>query len=189
MTEIPMPIGGDQEEPKRDSGSGPCSTKLIAVVIIVVVVAALGFVLLSGSGGSDEFQTRAIASYDDQDIDLYPTFYRAEFSVSSSEVQTDVQPDLLFEIDVNTGSDSVTVDIHIAVYDVDQTTFDSLSWSELDNDYLVNSATYTDDVNHYIDLYNYSETYTWVIWFEASSKSDVWDVDIDLTLRYNWVSA
>lgn len=187
MTEIPMPMGDDQQRPKKESGGGPCSTKLIAVVIIVIVVGALGFILLSSPGGSEDYQTREIASYNNQDIDLYPTFYRSQFSVSSSETQTSIQPDLLFDIDVKTGSDSVVVTAQIAVYDVDQTTFDTLSWTDLDNNHLVGSDSDTGDVLGFIDLYNYPETYTWVIWFEASSKSDVWDVDIDLTLRYNWV--
>ncbi len=189
MTEIPMPMGDDQQRPKKESGGGPCSTKIIAVVIIVIVVGAVGFILLSSPGGSDDYQTREIASYTNQDIDLYPTFYRSQFSVSSSDTQTTIQPDLLFEIDVNTGSDSVMVSVQIAVYDVDQTTFDTLSWTDLDNNHLVGSDSHTGDVLDFIDLYNYPETYTWVVWFDASSKSDVWDVDIDLTLRYNWVDA
>ena len=183
MTEIPMPTD-DQARPSGESDGGRCSTKLIAVVVVVIVIgAAAAFILLSGPSGP---QTRTIATYEDEDIELWPTFYREEFTVTSSETQTDTQPDLKFLIDVSTGSDSVSVDIYVEVYDCNLATFDSLSWSELGDDYLVDWETDSDSLDDFIDLHNYAETYTWVIYFTASEKTDTWSVDIDLSLRYNW---
>lgn len=182
-----MPGDDDYQEPQDTTKKGTPWTKIIVVVVIIAVLGIAAFTLLQPSGPTGDFSTRTIQDYNNQDVDLYPTFYRSEFSVSSSEVQTSTPPDLHFDIDVNTGSDDVTPTVVIAVYDVDQTTFDSLSWSELDNNYQMGMFTYNArDVLSYIDLHNSADTYTWVIWFEASSKADVWDVDITLTLRYNW---
>jgi hypothetical protein len=183
-----MPGENGYQEPERPSKKGTPWTKIVLVVIIIAVIGVAAVLVLQpgGNAQSGDYSTREIEDYNNEDIELYPTFYRAEFSVSSSETQTDIQPDLHFEIDVNTGSDDVTVDIVIAVYDVDLSTFDTLSWSELDNNYQMDKTTHTGEVLDFVDLHNYSDTYTWIIWFEASSKADVWDVDITLTLRYNW---
>jgi hypothetical protein len=179
------------EAPKR---SGPCSVRCLGAVVVIAIVAVAGIVIIQnlpdnggngGNGGAD-YDTRTIDSYSNQDVTLYPTFYPGEFDVYSSETQTSTVPDLYFDITVNTGSDSVSVSVHIAVYDTDLSTFDSLSWEDLDNYYLVGEDTYTGGADDFINLYNYAETYTWVIWFDASFKSDTWDVDITLTLRYNW---
>jgi len=183
-----MPGDDGYQQPERPSKKGIPWTKIIVVVIILAIIGVAGFLVLQPGGDtqSGNYSTREIQDYNNEDIELYPTFYRDDFSVSSSETQTSTQPDLHFEIDVDTGSDDVTVDIVIAVYDVDQSTFDTLSWSELDNNHQITKTTHTGEVLDFIDLHNYSDTYTWVIWFEASSKADVWDVDITLTLRYNW---
>ncbi len=101
-------------------------------------------------------------------------------------MQTSTSPDVNFDISVyDTGSDSVSVTIHFAIYETDVSTVDSLSWSEL-NSYLIEEGDYLTQVDDFFNLNNYADTYTWVIWFDASSKGDTWSVDIDLTLRYNW---
>jgi hypothetical protein len=125
----------------------------------------------------------------DYDPDIYPTYYYDEFSVSSSETQTSTQPDLLFQVTVDKGSDTASVTVHIAVYDLDQSSFDSMTSGGLSgaDEYILGSGDLTDEpVNHYIDLHNYADTYTWVLWFETSEKSDTWSCDITITLRYNW---
>jgi hypothetical protein len=107
--------------------------------------------------------------------------------VTNAETQTSTQPDLQFDISVDdTGVDAVSVTIHFAIYDIDQTSFDAITtWGGLDP-YLVEDGDYLNSVSSFFDLNNNADTYVWVIWFEATSKTSVWDVDIDLTLRYNW---
>jgi hypothetical protein len=190
LTEIPLPPGEYEAPPAPKKGRG-CGTTLIVVLIIaIVVVAGVVIVLMSGLGnGPGDYSERQIADYMNQDIDLTPTYYRGGFSVSSSEVQTTIVPDLLFDIRVrDTGDDSVLVDVHIAVYETSVSTVDAAStWGDLLS-YLVDEGTYPSPFSQRIDLYNYASSYTWVIWFEASDKTDVWDVDITLTLRYNWMA-
>ena len=86
----------------------------------------------------------------------------------------------------DTGVDAVSVTIHFAIYDIDKVSFDAIpTWPGLDS-YLVQEVDYSTSVSSFFDLNNYADTYVWVVWFEATSKTDVWTVDIDLTLRYNW---
>ena len=190
MTEIPLPPG-DYEAPPAPRKKRGCGTTFIVVLVIaIIVVAGVVIVLMSGLGnGPGSYSERQVADYMSQDIDLTPTYYRGGFSVSSSEVQTSIVPDLLFDIYVrDTGSDGVSVSAHIAVYEASVSVVDgAATWGELDT-YLVDEGTYPSPFSQRIDLYNYASSYTWVIWFEASSKTDVWDVDITLTLRYNWVA-
>jgi hypothetical protein len=166
---------------------------IVGLVIAIVVVAGVIIVLLPGFGNggitttNGNYSERQVADYQHQDIDLTPIYYRGGFSVSSSEVQTSIVPDLLFDIYVrDTGSDGVSVSAHIAVYETSVSIVDGAStWGELSS-YLVDEGNYPSPFSQRIDLYNYVSSYTWVIWFEASGKVDVWDVDITLTLRYNW---
>ncbi|MBN2230044.1 MAG: hypothetical protein JW779_10700 [Candidatus Thorarchaeota archaeon] len=195
MTEIPMP-GPETYEPtkKSSTGSDCCKWTVIICVILIIgmfVIAMVfmgGILSIFGGGGiGSNYSTRTITSYSNQDIDLYTTYYYDEFYVSSSETMTMTEPDIQFDIVVDdTGSDSISVTIHFAIYAIDQSTFDSIpTWAGLDS-YLVEDGDYTNTASDYFNLNNYADTYVWVIWFEASSKTDVWNVDIDLTLRYNW---
>lgn len=187
---MPPSDGYAAAQPSPKKGFPCCRTICIVIGVLVIIgiimVAMFLLPLLNLNGGTTGYQTREIDSYNNSDVELYPTFYRAEFYVSSSDTQTSTVPDLDFEIYVSTGSDSVTVTIHIAVYDCSLSTFDELSWSTLDSSYLMDDGDYTSSVNTYINLDNYANTYVWVVWFDASYKSSVWSVDIDLTLRYNW---
>ena len=198
MSEIPMPASDPyQPAPPKSSGYGTCC-KIAAVVcvvlIILMVVIALVFMgslasLFGGifGGGGTSYETRSVATYSNTDVDIYPVYYYAEFSVSSSETQTSISPDVLFDISVgDTGTDSVSVTIHYAIYNIDSATvFAAATWAEL-NTYLVDDGSTTSSAYDFINLNNYADTYTWVLWFEASSKTVTWSVDIDLTLRYNW---
>ncbi|MHA2354896.1 MAG: hypothetical protein ACXADC_06965 [Candidatus Thorarchaeota archaeon] len=196
MTEIPLPPG-DYQEPAAPPKKGPgCGTTMIVVLVIaIVVVAGVIIVLLPGlfNGGltttTPSYSERQVADYMNQDIDLSPTYYRGGFTVSASEVQTSIVPDLLFDVYVrDTGSDGVSVSVHIAVYETSVSIVDGAStWGELTT-YQVDEGDYPSPLSQRIDLYNYASSYTWVIWFDASSKLDTWDVDITLTLRYNWVA-
>jgi hypothetical protein len=188
MTEIPTPDYGIAAPP-AEKKSSPMKLILVVVVIAIVAVASTLVVLNMMSANTPSlYDEREIASYNNTNINLYPTYYRAEFDVYSSEVLTSTPPDLLFEITVqDTGSDSVSVTVHIAVYNTDLATVDGAStWAELDT-YLMGEGDYTDEpVAAYADLENYASTYVWVIWFEAAYKTSTWSIDITLTLRYNW---
>ncbi|MHA2378162.1 MAG: hypothetical protein ACXADO_09320 [Candidatus Thorarchaeota archaeon] len=187
MTEIPLPSDeyGAPAAPSKGLGFG--KTLIVGLIIVIVIAAGIVIVMLPGNGPTD-YSERQVADYMNQDFELSPTYYRGGFSVSSSEVQTSVVPDLLFDVYVrDTGSDSVIISVHIAVYEASVSTVDAApTWDDLLS-YLVDEGTYPDPVSQWINLYNYVSSYTWVIWFEASSKTDVWDVDVTLTLRYNWM--
>ena len=192
MTEIPMPASDPyQPAPQKSStGSECCKWGAIICVILIIAMVVIAMVFLGGVlsiFGGAQYGEREIASYNNTDVQLFTTYYYDEFSVTSAETRTSTQPDIQFDISVDdTGVDVVSVTIHFAVYDIDQTTFDSIpTWGGLDP-YLVQDGDYTNSVSSFFDLNNNADTYVWVIWFEASSKTDVWTVDIDLTLRYNW---
>jgi hypothetical protein len=159
--------------------------------MIVIAVVWMGSIasLFGGifGGGGTTYETRSIVTYSNTDVDIYPAYYYSEFNVYSYETETSIQPDVYFEISVDdTGSDAVTVTVHYAIYDADAATvYGAATWSELDV-YLLGSGSTASFVDDFVDLNNYADTYTWVLWFEAASKVDTWDVDIDLTLRYNW---
>ncbi|MFX0107927.1 MAG: hypothetical protein ACFE7R_06575 [Candidatus Hodarchaeota archaeon] len=215
LTEIPLP----PIEPPPTPEKGGCNKMFMAIgVIAIIVISGVVITAIMGNGGNgddttttttastttttttttttsgDLYSTRVVADYQNQDIDL-ASYYRAEFSVSSSECQTSWEPDLHFDINVeSTGSDTnVTVGIFYAVYDTDMATVDSLSWEDLETYRLYGGPAYGDTipnpVDDFINLYNYAHDYTWVFWFEADYKTSVWSVDITLTLRYNWFPA
>ena len=197
MTEIPMPASDPyQPAPKRSGGSDCCKWGAIICVVLIIGMILISMIFLGGilsmfggifGGGGATYGERSLTTYSNQDIELFPSYYYDEFSVSSSETQTTTAPDVSFDISVgSTGNDSVSVTIHFAIYDIDQATFDSIStWPGLDS-YLAEQGDYTNSVSNWFDLNNNADTYVWVIWFEATSKTSVWSVDIDLTLRYNW---
>jgi archaellin len=186
MSEIPMPEPGGYEAVTTEKKKGCCS-RTVVLCIVVIAVVVIGVIAATVLLGGPSYQTRVVDEYYNEDVNLSTTtFYRGEFYVSSSETQTSTQPDLYFQITVDTGSDSMSVTVHIAVYNLDVATFDSIeTWAEVDN-YLMDEKDIAPPVDDYIDLYNFADTYTWVIWFEASEKTDTWNVDITLTLRYNW---
>lgn len=197
MTEIPMPASDPYQPsaPKRSEGSQCC--KWAAIICVVLIIGMLlialvfwgSFLSLFGGiiGGGTTYDTRSVASYNNSDVELFPTFYYDEFSVSSAETMTSTSPDIYFDISVDdTGTDAVSVTIHFAIYDMDQASFDAIpTWGGV-APYLVQSGNYTTSVSTYFNINNNADTYVWVIWFDAASKVDPWIVDIDLTLRYNW---
>ncbi|MFQ5832057.1 MAG: hypothetical protein ACE5H4_05110 [Candidatus Thorarchaeota archaeon] len=153
MTEIPLLL--DYVEPERPSrGPGFGRMLIVGLIIAIVVVAGVLVVFLGFLGDGGAAGQREIGSWNNIDVDLYLGWiYRDEFSVSSSEAQGSLVPDLLFEVSVDdTGSDAVSFEIHIAVYEIDLTTFDMLSFAGR-TPYLVGEGTYTNSVNAYIDLY------------------------------------
>jgi hypothetical protein len=197
MSEIPIPASEPYPQPKQSSGYGTCcKIGVVVCVLLIIGMIVIAMVFMGGilsifggitTGGGSTYQTRSLASYSNQNIDIYPTYYYDEFTVSSADVQTTTAPDVYFVVNAaDTGSDSVTVTVHVAVYEIDKTTFDSIStWSGLSS-YLVQSGDFTTSHTGYFDINNYASTYVWVVWFDASSKTSVWSVDIALTLRYNW---
>jgi hypothetical protein len=196
MSEIPMPEPGGYEAPAPEKKKGCCSRTVLCIgVIAIVILAGIVFTAVlnnmgnGGNGGAEYGERDLILDYD-FDPDIYPIYYYDEFTVSSSETQTSTQPDLYFQVSVDhTGSDSVSVTVHIAVYDLSQSEFESMTSSSIEDasGSLRASGDLTDEaVDHYIDLNNYADTYTWVLWFEASSKTSTWSVDVQIMLRYNY---
>ncbi|MGY5875318.1 MAG: hypothetical protein RTU30_06210 [Candidatus Thorarchaeota archaeon] len=203
MTEVPMPpMGGEPGMQKPSAGRGFSKIVIVIAVIAILFVAGLSLGFFSNISPTTttttttsttttstippSHSTRQIVQYLSTDVNLYPSFYSGEFAVYSSETQTSVAPDFLFDITISdTGSDLVYPSVHYAVYNIDMTTFNSLSWAALDS-YLVEAGDDPNPAWDYIDLHNYADTYVWVFWFEASSKTTTWVTDITLTLRYNW---
>jgi hypothetical protein len=197
MSEIPIPASDPYQQPKQSSGYGTCcKIGVVVCVLLIVGMIIIAMVFMGGllsifggitTGGGTTYSTRSLQSSNNVDIDIYPTYYYDEFSVYSSEAQTTTSPDVYFDISVDdTGSDAVSVTIHFAIYEIDQTTFDSIpTWGGLDS-YLVEDGDYSTARVDFFNIYNYASTYVWVIWFDAASKADIWTVDITLTLRYNW---
>ncbi|MFW9958662.1 MAG: hypothetical protein ACFFCT_11385, partial [Candidatus Odinarchaeota archaeon] len=197
MSEIPIPASDPYQQPKQSSGYGTCcKIGVVVCVLLIVGMIIIAMVFMGGllsifggifTGDGSSYQNRNLFSTNNEDINIFPDYYYDEFSVYSSEVLTSTQPDVYFDISVDdTGSDAVSVTIHFAIYEIDQTTFDSiLTWSGLDS-YLVEDGDYSTSCTDYFNINNYASTYVWVIWFDAASKTDVWTVDITLTLRYNW---
>lgn len=187
---------------------GPGFRKALAAGILCTIVVVGGFigVMLPGlSNGGSTTPTTLIPNYPytptypytrkpitiltDVDVDISPIYSADEFSVSSSEVETSIPPALHFFIVVSdVSSDSAiddSIDVHIAVFDANLSTIESApTWDDL-APYLISEATLSEPVSIEIDLHNSPSTYTWVIWFEAPYKTDVWDVTIWLYLRYN----
>jgi hypothetical protein len=197
MTEIPMPASDPyQPAPQKSStGSDCCKWGAIICVILIIGMVVIAMVFMGGVlsmfggifGGGSSYDTRSITSYNNSDVDLFPTFYYDEFYVSSAETMTSTSPDISFDISVvDTGTDAVSVTIHFAIYEMDQVSFDAIpTWGGV-APYLVQSGNYTNSVTTFFNINNYSDTYVWVIWFDAASKTSTWTIDIDLTLRYNW---
>lgn len=195
MTEIPMPASDPyQQPPKKSSTSSDCCKwgAIICVILIIgmVIIAMvfMGSLLSFFNGGIDfTYDERTLASYNNSDIDIYPAYYYSEFEVYSYETLTSTAPDVNFVISIDdTGNDSVTVTTHFAIYEIDYTDFANLTWIERDA-YLIEEGDYSSTyVDSFFDINNEASTYVWVLWFDASSKTSVWTVDIDLILRYNW---
>jgi hypothetical protein len=191
MTEIPLPPDGYSGAEPEKKGGFCKNIVIIAVILMIVVGAIVGFTMLSEGPTTTttqqvDWDSRNIATWNNLDIETSDTvYYRNQFAVSSYEAETDEVPNAQFEISINDmGVDTGTVTVHVAVY---QTTMsvvdDAATWSELDS-YLVGQGDYTDSVNAYADLETYSDTYTWVVWFEYTGKTDTWDVDLLITLNY-----
>jgi hypothetical protein len=185
LSEIPLAPSEGYGPPKEHAKKG-CGKVVIIIAVLVTVVVVVAVVVPRLSPQSS-YETRSIETWTNEDVELYsPTYYRWDFSVASSEVQTSTVPDLHFLISIDKGSDIVSVTIHIAVYEMSRAAFDSYStWAEVEP-YLLSQSDHINSVNDFINLRNYASGYVWVVWFEAASKTSVWSVDMQLTLRYNW---
>ncbi|MGQ4912726.1 MAG: hypothetical protein ACP6KW_11200 [Candidatus Thorarchaeota archaeon] len=193
MTEIPTGPSTGYVPPAPEGRARPCKKILLAIVVIVVVV--VGFVVVLGFNsmavmGNTDMETRNLIDYDDQDVDLFPSYYRFSFGVQSSETETPLTPWVESSCHIGTASDNVDVVFHWAVYATDIVTIDAAStWSELDT-YLVGESDRTfyasESASHgdMIQLYGHAESYTLVFWFDASYKYDFWSVYISFDLEY-----
>jgi hypothetical protein len=208
MTGKPLPPSNGHIE-SSGSSKGPGFRKTISALIIVTIIIVGGFIGITlpglGNGGSYTPYTLTpnypyVPTYryirtpviilTDVDVDISPMYSAEEFSVSSSEVETSIPPTLHFFIVISdVSSDTAiadSIDIHVAVYDTDLSSVENAStWDDL-APYLVSEAILPEPVSVDLELHNYPSTYTWVIWFDAPYKTDVWNATIWLFLRYNW---
>jgi hypothetical protein len=186
MTEIPLPPSEGYAEPEKKGGClGGCNKILCVLVIAIIIVAGIVAVVFMNA---PRYESRQIATWSNENVDPDPPwFYSGEFSVSASEVLTDVRPDLYFEVSIDNGADSGNVEILAEVYECSRTTvIDALTWDEL-LVYRVGWETATGSMSDFINLENYAQTYTWVLRFQYSDpKTSIWDSDMTLTLRFNW---
>ena len=119
-----------------------------------------------------------------QDIELYPELITGELDITKENVETGEPPRIFFGAEVvSTGYDEELVIIHIAMYEIDLETFDSLSTSQREP-YLVEEANATNKVTQYISLTNTETTYVYAIWFVANQKTDIWSVNIRVILQF-----
>ncbi|NHJ13424.1 MAG: hypothetical protein EAX95_07090 [Candidatus Thorarchaeota archaeon] len=184
MTEIPLPPSEGYGEPKKGSCLGGCNKVLCVLIIAVIVIAGVIAVVLNSS---PSYESRVINSWTDADVDPDTvSYYRAGFTVSTSELGGGA-PTVRFEVTVDNGNDAGSVDISMHVYECSVATVDAApTWDDLstytvDWDYDTGSM-YTD-----VQLYDYAQTYTWVLMFHYDGvKSDVWSSDMTITLLYNW---
>lgn len=186
MTEIPLPpdeYAGAEPEKK----GGFCRNVAVIVVILMIAIGAVvGYSMFSQGTGNIGWDSRDIREWNNSDIETADSvYYRGQFSVLSSETQTFELPYVHFDISIDDmGADSGSVTIHVAVYQTTMTVVDdAATWSELDV-YLIGEGDYTDTVNAYADLDDSPDTYTWVVWFEYTGKTDTWTVDLLITLNY-----
>jgi hypothetical protein len=198
MTEIPNSGSESHQQLPNIHRGSRCSKRgaLICVVLIIGIIVGANVFVTSSRGPSKTdssetmYDSRSIVSYTNTDITPYITgMMHDEFSVNSSEVQTTTPPDMWFNITViSTGADNVLVSIFVDVYRLDLASFDSIpTWSGRDS-YLVEQGMYTNTATGFFNLDNQASTYVWVVWFNVSHKTVIWDVDITLNLRYNWHS-
>lgn len=189
MTEIPLPPDGYSGAEPEKKGGFCKSVVVIAIILIIIIGGIAGYSGLSNRSteGEIDWGFRTIADYNNQDIQTYDDgyYYSDEFTVSAAETETYQLPNIRFEISVDDmGADTGTVWIHIAVYQTAVNVVDNAdTWSELDK-YLVASDDYVGTADAYAELEDYSDTYTWVVWFEYAGKTSTWDVDLVITLEY-----
>jgi hypothetical protein len=198
MTDIPRSGSESHRQLPSIHRTSDCSKPgaLICVVLIIgIIVGANVFVANSqGPSKTDSSATShdsiSIISYTNTDITPYITgMMHDEFSVNSSQVETTTPPDMWFNITVvSTGADNVMVSVFVSVYRLDLASFDSIPTSSGRDSYLVEQGMYTNTATDFFNLDNQASTYVWVVWFNVSHKTVVWDVDITINLRYNWLS-
>ena len=187
MTEIPLPPSEGYDEPEKKGGfCGGCNKVLCILVIAIVVVGGIVVVIMNSA---PQYQTRVLNEWTNEDVDPhYIAYYRAQFSVSSSEVETGRDVQLHFQVTCDNGADPGSVTIYVRVYECSQATVDAApTWDDLSS-YFVSWVSATGSMDRTLTLENYAATYTWTIEFQYSdTKSSVWDSDATITLIYNRV--
>jgi peptide/nickel transport system permease protein len=119
-----------------------------------------------------------------QDIELYPQTINGSFEITEENVETGEPPRVFFGAEViDTGVDQIPVTIFIAIYEIDLETFETLSESQREQ-YIVETANATTKVTQYLVLEADPTTYVYVIWFDASQKTNTWSVNIRIILTY-----
>lgn len=178
--------GEEKQLAEISRGISPTATKAILAIVIIAIVAIASFTLLGTQPTPITPGSATLADDNDRDVDLFPAYLRAEFTVNASQVRTGTAPSVQFNVTVaDTGEDVVVVTIHVAVYDLNQTTFDSLGTIIDLEPYEIEQIEEQTDLSGSIALDNEAKTYVWLVAFMATEKIDVWSVDILITLLYN----
>ncbi len=118
------------------------------------------------------------------DIDLLPVVYSGGFSVFDNQTLTSTNPWLKVEIVVmRTYDDEVNVTITAEIYQLNYTEYQTMSEFER-APYLVNRISDNNTLEQNIQLTNETVPYTWIVFYEAPTKTVVWDVDVDVSIAY-----
>ncbi len=206
MTEIHIP--GDTAPISPSKGPGMKTILMVVVVLLIIGGAVIAYALLGGGPNvtttseptttsttttvtttSSNHESILLAHYSDLDPDVYPTYFSGGFELTTDHVDDATPPDILFMLFYHDmGTDVSDVWTYIACFDLDEASFDSMTWTNrqpylIDEDYIIGTVT------HYINLPKTTGDYTWTFYIDDSEigKSDVWSVNIYIFLRYNWI--
>ena len=164
----------------------PTAVKAIAAVAVIAIVVVASVALLGSQPQPIVPDSSTLGQYNDYDLELFPTFLRAQFIVNESQVLTGTAPEVQFNVNVeDTGEDVGTVTIFVAVYELNESTFDSLGTIIDLEPYKVAQIEDQTLLEGSIDLDNEASTYVWLVVLYAAAKTSVWSVDVLVTLQFN----
>ncbi len=140
-----------------------------------------------GSVASEpKFEQRGLRYWNRTDVQLLPNYTRQELAVLPDEVATSIAPNVHFSITVkNTTIDAQNVTIYTAVYNLTLAEFDSMSETDR-QEHLLGSKIDHNWMRSTVSLGNTAREYVWVYWFNATQKTDLWEVDVFISFRYNY---
>ncbi|MDF1541153.1 MAG: ABC transporter permease, partial [Candidatus Thorarchaeota archaeon] len=120
------------------------------------------------------------------DIDILPSFYSGEFTISPNETQTTTNPLLRLEVDFeNDRLEGVNLTVEMALYTLNLTMFNSLSEAGRAT-YFVDGISAVLAENESLDetfrMSNATTAYVWTLSFDAPQKTRTWLVNARMEL-------